>query len=240
MVKKRQKKIKKSQENARWAKVIGGIGIALIIMFLLFTKVSQEPPSKNGAVTKTEPRSNLFLGIYPVLDKPSTHQPGKVRITEFLSFYCGNCYRFNGYKKHLKEKYGERLEIELRPIYWGKQSVKPPKAYVIALRAGKGEEMKDAIFKARFVDGRDIGDVKVLEEIASGIGLSREDIAAIGSGAANNEVLENIRLAQEYGVEETPTLILDGNIKVTPHETGDDVAKMDENLDKIIGGILRQ
>lgn len=239
MVKRRQKKVKKSQENARWAKVIGGIGIALIIMLLLFTKVSQEPPSKNAAVMKTEPESNLFLGIYPVLDKPSTHQPGKVRITEFLSFYCGNCYRFNGYKKHLKEKYGGRLEIELKPIYWGKQSVKPAEAYVISLRAGKGEEMKDALFKAKFEDGRNIGDMKVLEEIASSIGLSREDIAMIRSGEANNIVLENIRLAQEYGVEETPTLILNGNIKVTPHETGDDVTRMSENLDRGIKSLLK-
>jgi hypothetical protein len=39
-------------------------------------------------------------------------------------------------------------------------------------------------------------------------------------------------------VEETPTLIINGNIMVNPHPTGDDVFAMAQNLDVIIQKLL--
>jgi predicted DsbA family dithiol-disulfide isomerase len=190
---------------------------------------SQPPPP---------PEQRLVLGLYPVLDLPPLSEPGKVKIVEFLSFYCDNCYRFNSIKHQLEQKYGDALELELVPIVWGEQSIKTVEAYIIAERMGRGREMADAMFRARFEEGRDIGDVEVLVGLARELGLGEEFERQLRSGAAQAEAQENIRLAVSYGVEETPTLIVNGNILVNPHPTGDDVVAMARNLEVIIQGLL--
>ena len=231
MVKKRQKK-KAKKSSLRIAAVV----IGLILIGFLFVMSGKEKPQ--GEAPAPEAGEQLVLGLYPVLDRPSTGEPGKVKIVELLSFYCDNCYRFNAIKHQLEGKYGSALEFELVPIVWGEQSIKTVEAYLLAERYGKGREMADAIFKARFEEGRDIGDVEVLAAIGRQLGLGEDFEKLLKSGAANQEAQNNIRLAVSYGIEETPTLIVNGNIVVNPHPTGDDVPAMGRNLDIIIQKLL--
>ncbi len=234
MVKKRQKKkASKSSSGMKAAVIIG-----LVLIGFLFVMGGKEKPREETAASPDK-GEQLVLGLYPVLDRPSTGEPGKVRIVELLSFYCDNCYRFNALKHQLEEKYGDALEIELVPIVWGEQSIKTVEAYILAERYGKGREMADAIFKARFEEGRDIGDVEVLIALGRQLGLGEDFEKLLRSGAANQEAQNNIKLAASYGIEETPTLIVNGNIVVNPHPTGDDVIAMAQNLDIIIQKLLR-
>ncbi|HDH27967.1 MAG TPA: hypothetical protein ENH13_02420 [Euryarchaeota archaeon] len=214
---------------------------ALIILAIVGGKYlsSQSGKAEVKPVDTLIPQSS-DVGLYETLNRPSTHEPGKVKIIEFMSFYCHQCYNFNSLKPELEEKYRGKLEIELLPIYWGEGSIKPGEAYLIAKDLGFGAEMKDAIFNANTVEKRDIGNEDVLISLARGIGLGDEFMAKLRSGAAEARANENLQLAGTYRVEETPTLIIDGNLKVTPHETGDSVAKMTENLDEIIKEILKE
>jgi hypothetical protein len=47
-------------------------------------------------------------------------------------------------------------------------------------------------------------------------------------------------MAGAYGVGETPTLIIAGNIKTDPHQMGHDLEKFKNNTLSIIGSILNQ
>ncbi|NOZ58428.1 MAG: thioredoxin domain-containing protein [Euryarchaeota archaeon] len=231
MVKKRQKKGEKG---------LGGRGVLIFVLILAGALILAGGGKEQQEAPPQPPpqEQKLVLGLYPVLDLPPASEPGKVKIVEFLSFYCDNCYRFNTIKHQLEQKYGDALELELVPIVWGEQSIKTVEAYIIAERMGRGREMADAMFRARFEEGRDIGDVEVLVELARGIGLGEEFERQLRGGAAQAEAQENIRLAVSYGVEETPTLIVNGNIVVNPHPTGDDVVAMARNLETIIQGLL--
>lgn len=235
MVKERQKKAKAVSKSSFGMKAAIAIGVILIGFFLL-TGGNEKPQVE--VTTPQVAGKQLVLGLYPVIDKPSTQEPGKVKIVEFLSFYCHNCYRFNAIKHQLEDKYGEALEFKLVPIVWGKQSIKTVEAYILAERYGKGRELADAMFKARFEEGMDIGDVNVLVALGEQLALGEDFENKLRSGAANPEALNNIRLAREYGVEETPTLIINGNIMVSPHPTGDDVFAMAQNLEVIIRKLL--
>lgn len=235
---KKDKTGKKAAKSPVNQKLIAGVLIALALVggIYLFNQSKNKGAENSGTVANVSGTS----GPYGVLNQPSTHEPGKVKIIEFISFYCGHCYQFNGMKPALEDKYGDRLKIETRPIVWGAQSMKSVEAYIIAEQLGKGSQMGDALFNANFVDKRDIGDEKVLIKLADDIGLGSDFVLKLKSGDAKPLAEENIRLAGVYGVEETPTLIVDGNIKITPHETGDDVVKMAKSLDKMIGEILEQ
>ncbi len=182
-------------------------------------------------------------GKYVKLNKPSTYEPGKVKITEFSKFNCGHCYTLNPQLPALKKKYGDNLSITYKLMLW--RSVpqdqafrKSIEAYILAERMGKGGEMKDALFKAMFVDKKDLSSELVLGDIAKSVGLGEDFSAALKRGDAKDEAEANIRLAESFQVDETPTIILNGNLKVTPALTNEDMDAMAGNIDAIIASLL--
>jgi thiol:disulfide interchange protein DsbA len=144
----------------------------------------------------------------------------KVEIVEFLSFYCGHCYHFEKLIPAIKGNFPKKIKWKIVPIYWGHGSPKPGEAYLLAEEAGKGDEMKKALFHAFFVEKRDIGNIEVLESIALKIGLGFDFSRRLRSGEKAREVGEAIINAKNYKIEETPTLIIAGNLKTTPDMVG--------------------
>lgn len=140
----------------------------------------------------------------------------QVEIIEFLSLYCGHCYHFEKAIPIIKGNFPGRIKWTTIPIYWGNGSPKPGEAYFLAVDAGKGEQMKKAIFNAIFVEKRDIGQIEVLEDIALKVGMGFDFSMKLRSGEKAKEVGEALLLANKYNIQETPSLVIAGNLKVTP------------------------
>lgn len=171
-------------------------------------------------------------GNYTKLNNPSTYEIGKVKIMEFMKFDCIHCYNLHTNMPQLLKKYGDKLEIKYIPIIFSGQSTKSLEAYIIAEQMGKGEEMRDALFKAKFEQGMDVMESTiVLETIAAKIGLGSDFNQKLESGALKNAASENLKLMRDYNVDGTPTVIINGNLMVVPSIT---------NLDTVIGSILQQ
>ncbi len=69
----------------------------------------------------------------------------------------------------------------------------------------------DAIHRAYFEDGRDIGDVAQLAEVAGSVGLDPDDVRALLAGdAARDEVLAEAAWARRQGVGGVPLFAIDG------------------------------
>ena len=85
-----------------------------------------------------------------------------------------------------------------------------PQGHELRLHAAeKGLEgpIHDALFKARFEDGADIGRVDVLVGLAAGLGLDlTETKAVLDVDRYADRVAELRRLAEAEGVERTPTV----------------------------------
>lgn len=82
-------------------------------------------------------------------------------------------------------------------------------AAAFARRHGRFDVMHRALFRAFFEDGRDIGEVEVLLELAADVGLETEALqAALRDGACATEVEQDQALAVELGIRAVPTLLL--------------------------------
>jgi len=239
MAKKKQK-IPEKKASITWVYV----GLAVLVIAGLAVYVYSGSNSDNN----TSPGNNLkekvpTAGKFGTMKNPSTYEPGKVKITEFLKFNCPHCNLFNQQMPALKKKYGDRLEITYKPMLW--KSVKGDlvfkksiEAYILAERMGKGEEMKDALFKAMFIENRDLTSELQLGDIGKSVGLGDEFITALKNGDAKDEADADIKLAESFQVDETPTIIINGNFKVTPSMTNEDTTQMVNNLDTIINSLL--
>lgn len=132
---------------------------------------------------------------------------------------------------------GKRREIELRlseaalesgvTFNWAsvKKSVNTRLAHMLVAAAStvqRGGEMKAALFKAYWQDGRDIGDPETLVQIAVEQGFDEQ---AARDELANGELRETIigleTHAAQVGVTGVPFFIVDGKLAVSGAQTPD-------------------
>jgi predicted DsbA family dithiol-disulfide isomerase len=98
----------------------------------------------------------------------------------------------------------------------------------------KQDRIVDALFKANFGEGRNVGDHTVLLDIAVKVGLERDVIAALlASDADKDLIIAEIESAQKMGVSGVPFFIFDQQYAVSGAQTPDvistalrDIARM--------------
>jgi predicted DsbA family dithiol-disulfide isomerase len=132
---------------------------------------------------------------------------------------------------------GKRKEIEIRlseaalesgvTFNWARvtKSVNTRMAHMLVAAAStvqRGTEMKAALFKAYWQDGRDIGDLDTLVAIAGEQGFDEQ----AARDELNNEELRETVIgleahAQQVGVTGVPFFIIDGKLAVSGAQTGD-------------------
>jgi thiol:disulfide interchange protein DsbA len=200
----------------------------LITAWLLLVLLAWGGTPFSGAAGKLQ-----LKGKYEELNEPSSHTPGKVKLVEFADFYCPHCHRFDAEGLPILEKeFGNKLEVTMVgfPVIQGKL----PTAfdmYEQAKSMGKGNEMKRAIFRTIHQDRVHIFDRLIREKLAKEVGL---DPVAFEAGLASGKPAKAFEEGRKWGervkVQQTPTILLDGNIKVEQIDP--------ENLKTIIRSIL--
>ncbi len=179
-------------------------------------------------------------GSYSTVPGQQFKYDGKtVEVLEFISFYCNHCYQFEKAIPVIKGNFPKKIKWKIVPIYWGAGSQKPGEAYFLARDVGLGEEMKRALFRANFIERKDIGNIEVLESIAAEIGMGFDFSRKLRTGEKAEEAARALEMVRTYGVEETPTLVIAGNIMTNSHATGHGLEAFRDNVITIIKSILR-
>ncbi len=174
-------------------------------------------------------------GKYEVLKEPSTHQAGKVKLTEFADFYCPHCHMFEQtLAPFLEKEFGKKVEVTLVgfPVISGKLPT-AFEMYEQARTMGKGPEMRTVLFRTIHKDRLHVLDKVIRESLIKEVGL---DPVAFEAGLASGKPAAALEAGRKWGervkVQYTPTVLLDGNIKVE----GDNLTP--ENLKTVIASIL--
>ena len=176
-------------------------------------------------------------GKFEVLkDEPSTHQAGKVKLVEFADFYCPHCHHFEeSGLPVLQKEFGNKLEVTMIgfPVFRNKLPT-PFEMYEQAKIMGKGDEMKKVLFRTIHKDKiTGVLDRSLREMLIREVGL---DPKAFEEGMATGKPLDAFDKGRLWGgrinVQYTPTLLLDGNIKIE----GDNMKT--ENIIAVIHSIL--
>jgi len=191
--------------------IYAGIALLLIIAIFAYMSLNNQQEVLIDAYSPENPIPGQSTAAYSSLDVNPSEQ-GKVRIVEFLKFDCSHCYDLHKELPQILENYGDRVEIIYVPISFEGQSIKSIEAYLIAKEMGKGKEMRDALFKARFLESsRDVmGSMLVLKDVAASIGLGPDFNSKLDGDYARNAALKNNAYAGMYKIEGTPTVLING------------------------------
>lgn len=176
-------------------------------------------------------------GKFEILkDEPSTHQRGKVKVVEFADFYCPHCHHFEETGVPLlRKEFGDRVEITMVgfPVIPGKLPT-PFDMYEQAKLMGKGDQMKAVLFRTihkEKLDGVLDRSIRSLLIKEAGLDVNAFE-AGLESGKPAKLFEEGRRWGERIKVSSTPSLLLDGNIKV------DGVNMTPENVVTIVRSIL--
>ncbi|TRZ88917.1 MAG: hypothetical protein D4R88_06645 [Methanosarcinales archaeon] len=187
-------------------------GIALLLIIAAFAYISLNRPTEflTDAYSFEDQIPAQSTGAYSSLDvNPS--EKGKVKIVEFMKFDCSHCYDLNKEMPQILKNYGDRVEIIYVPISFEGQSIKSIEAYLIAKEMGKGKEMRDALFIAKFESNRDVmGSMSVLKDVAASIGLGPDFNSKLERGYAEKAALKNNAYAGMYMIKGTPAVLING------------------------------
>jgi thiol:disulfide interchange protein DsbA len=187
-----------------------------------------------GASPPAAPAQKAGLkGKFELLQEPSLHTSGRVKLIEFADFYCPHCHLFEETVVPVLEKeFGGRLEVTM--VGFPVIPAKLPTAFEMYEQAkvmGKGPEMKRVLFRTIHKQRLHVLDRVIRETLIREVGL---DPVAFEAGLASGKPARALEEGREWGkrvnVQQTPTVLLDGNIKVEVLDP--------ENLKTVIQSVL--
>jgi predicted DsbA family dithiol-disulfide isomerase len=86
----------------------------------------------------------------------------------------------------------------------------------LAKAHGVQEQMKERLLSAYFVEGRNVGDVEQLADMAVEVGLAREEVLeALAAGRYAQAVQADMDQARAYGISGVPFFVIDGRYGIS-------------------------
>ena len=108
-----------------------------------------------------------------------------------------------------------------------------------AARAGLQVEVKDRILRAYFEEGRDIGEVEELTQIAADVGLRADEVRrALIVRAGQDGVVAAERHAQVMGINSVPTFIFEGQYTLSGAQEVGVFAQVLDQVSELAGAKL--
>ncbi|MBU2977597.1 thiol:disulfide interchange protein DsbA/DsbL [Alteromonas sp. C1M14] len=157
---------------------------------------------------------------YTVLDKPETKTP---EVYEFVSFWCGHCYRFEPLVAEIKKSLPEGTKFtKIHVNFMGGASTETQDAATRAMMIGRAMKQEDklntAIFKyihEQRAPVNSLADLKNLYVVNDVDPAEFDKLAA--SFGVNSMVKKNNKMLEDYrsAVHGTPTFIINGRYQAT-------------------------
>ncbi|MEO5350803.1 MAG: thiol:disulfide interchange protein DsbA/DsbL [Magnetococcus sp. YQC-3] len=171
-----------------------------------------------AAETKNPATTSLQAGVHYDLISPAVPRSGsKPEVVEIFNFKCPHCFSLAPHTAIWAKKNQERILFKSIPIYWGKQTDIPVRAFFAAEFLGKGEEMKQAIFKAHFDNSADIENLEEMVFLAEATGMESQAFRThMNSFGVSSKIAQAKSLQQAFRTSSTPTLVINGTYQVMP------------------------
>ncbi|MBF0162092.1 MAG: thiol:disulfide interchange protein DsbA/DsbL [Magnetococcales bacterium] len=207
-------------------------------MSLLFLTAGLHEVTAAPPIPSPVDLSPLQAGVHYDPISPVVPRTGdKPEVIEIFNFKCPHCFSLAPHTAAWAEKNKERFVFKSVPVYWGKQTDVPARAFFAAEFMGKGEAMKQAIFKAHFDHSANIENIEDLMFLAEAVGLDqhafRNQMNAFGVSAKLSQAKA---MQQAFRTSSTPTLVVNGAYQILPgkHARGDGDAVQYDKLFRIV------
>jgi len=150
---------------------------------------------------------------YFKIDQASTEAPdGSIQLMEAFSYMCSHCNTFEPYIADWLTRKPEHVKFVRVPVIFGRQTWELyARAYVTAELMGVANDAHPSMMDALWKEKKIMRSMEEIGDFYSAFGVSASDFLATSkSFAVDARMRKDQRLTQTYGVNGTPTLIVNG------------------------------
>nr|WP_219918845.1 thiol:disulfide interchange protein DsbA/DsbL [Rhodanobacter sp. PCA2] len=168
---------------------------------------------------------------------PGPHQryssEGKVEVVEVFSYGCIHCAEFAPVAEKLKAQLPKGVVFKLMPAPFSAEWLPFARAYYAADKLGVVDRTHMALFKAKFAEHYPINTMDELADFYAREGVDRAEFMRIAtSDEATTKLKADLALAQKWGVDGTPGIVVDGKYRITQVQTLDELSAVAQWLAK--------
>jgi thiol:disulfide interchange protein DsbA len=159
---------------------------------------------------------------------PAPHQrysaDGKVEVAEVFSYGCIHCAQFAPLAEKLRQSLPGGVVFKLVPAPFSAEWLPYARAYYAANKLGVVERTHMALFQAKFTEHYPINSMDELAAFYAREGVDRAAfMAAATSPEATAKLKSDLALIQHWGVDSTPTVVVNGKYRVTGVHTHEEM-----------------
>lgn len=168
--------------------------------------------------------------------------PEGMERAEYRRMKFGSAERSSGMDERLKEAgHSEGIELAFERITRTPNTLQAHRLIWLAGQRGVQIEMVDALFRAYFTDGKDIGSDAVLAEIAASVGLDADEVGRfLASDEGLAEVEEEEQVGRSLGIDGVPFFLLAGKYGVSGAQPPEVLANVIERVAELEAEAKRQ
>jgi len=193
------------------------VGALLALTFNACAQEKKDVTAEAAAPVAAEVGKNYFL----VEPRQPTASGDKIEVLEVFSYACIHCAHFQPYADEIKSKLPAYAKFEYMPAIFNEAWEAYARAFYTAQSLGMLDKTHQAIFDAVHRDHRQF---RSFDDIAAYYGEQGADVAKFKQTATSFEVESKLArsrdLVPKYGVDGTPTLIIDGKYRLTGASAG--------------------
>jgi thiol:disulfide interchange protein DsbA len=149
-----------------------------------------------------------------------TTDPAKVEVVEAFWYGCPHCYRFQPFIDRWQVAKPENVNYVRLPAVLNESWVLHTRAYYAAEALGVTDKIHADLFHAIHRDKRRFDTEQSLMEFFAARGVSEDQFrSAFHSFAVDGKVQRARQLTQRYGLEGTPSVVINGKYRTSPSMT---------------------
>ena len=160
---------------------------------------------------------------YQILNPPVPTSTKKIEVLEFFFYGCSHCYSLHPLLTEWEKSKPEDVELILVPTIFRSSWEPMAQTYYALESLGQKKQLHDPLYRAWNVDNLDINDEAKITDFVAKHGVDRTQFsAAYNSFSMGSKVTRAKQMIRSYGINGTPTLVVDGKYLITglqPPET---------------------
>lgn len=192
--------------------------IAVAAPLALAQEKAPAPAAPAAAAAGTFTEGKEYLKIDP---PQPTASGNKVEVIEVFSYGCIHCANFQPLVDKWKKAMPAQAAFSYLPAFFRADFALFGRGYYTAETLGIADKTHDAMFKAVFVDHKSFRSLDDLAQFYAGYGVKAEDfLTTATSFAVETKAQRANTLVQRYGVDGTPTIVVNGKYRITGQSAG--------------------
>ncbi len=170
---------------------------------------------------------------YKLLNPAQPTSTKKIEVLEFFFYECSHCYHLHPLLAAWEKNLPKDVQLSYVPTIFRDSTEPLARTFYVLESMGQIRQLDDAIYRAIHVDNVSMYDLSSIGDFVAKRGVDRVKFsAAYNSFAIQSKVTRAKQMIRSYGINGTPTLVVDGKYVITGLQPEDAIRVLNDVVAK--------